>query len=117
MVYSMYYGEFQRIKRIERYLEKLAYLSVGLDFFVAVATYLVIRGYSFSSFMLLVGGYLLFAEVIIAATMFVAMIALKHYRGIIVNMNRITFNSKYPKSSRYRFLLGRLLALALRPLQ
>ena len=110
----MYYTDLQRVKKVESYLEKLAYLSVGLDFFVAVATYLVIQGYGFSSFMLLLGGYLLFAEVIIAAFMFITMIVLRHLRRVMVNVESLSFRSKYPKASRYQFMLGRILGMVIR---
>lgn len=92
----MYYSEFERIKRMERLLERLAYLSVGLDFFVAVATLLVMQGAAFSSFMLLVGGYLLFAEVLLASVMFLAMVVVKHYRRIIDGVAATTFRNRYP---------------------
>ena len=92
----MYYGDYQRIKRMEKFLERLAYLSVGLDFFVALATLLVIQGAKISGFMLLVGGYLLFAEVILASLIFTALIVVKHYRRIIDGVADATFRNKYP---------------------
>ncbi len=92
----MYYGQYARIKRMERLLERLAYLSVGLDFFVALATLLVMQGAKISSFMLLIGGYLLFAEVILASLIFIALIVVKHYRRIIDRVADATFRNKYP---------------------
>lgn len=92
----MYYGEYQRIRRMEKFLERLAYLSVGLDFFVAVATILVIQGAKISGFILLVGGYLLFIEVVLASVIFLAMVVVKHYRKIIDGIADTTFRKRYP---------------------
>lgn len=67
----MYYSEFSRIRRIQRFLEKLAYISVGTDFLIAGATYLVIRNTPFSTSMLLISDYIdLFLVGIVGAMMF-----------------------------------------------
>ncbi len=91
----MYYSEFERIERMERWLERLAYLSVFLDFVVAVATYMVVRGAEYSSVMLLWSGYLIGAEVVLAAFIFVSLIGLKHYRKIVNNVALSTFRTRY----------------------
>ncbi len=95
----MYYGQYYRMQRIERILERLAYLSVGLDFFVAVATLLVMRGAEGSATMLLLSGYLMFAEVIIAAVLFTSLIAMRHYRKIMNAIVLNTFINKYHNES------------------
>lgn len=92
----MYYSDYARIKRMERLLERLAYLSVGFDFFVALATLLVMQGAKISGFMLLIGGYLLFAEVALASLIFIALIVAKHYGKIIEGVADATFKNRYP---------------------
>ena len=87
----MYYTEFARIQRMEKLLERLAYVSVGLDVFVAMATFLVTKGLPYSSFMLMLSGYLMAIEVGIAAVLFSALVALKHYRKLIDNVALGTF--------------------------
>ncbi|MCL5430082.1 MAG: hypothetical protein M1504_01225 [Candidatus Marsarchaeota archaeon] len=95
----MYYSELSRIKRIERILERLAYLSVGLDVFVAVATLLVMRGATGSSTMLLISGYLMFIEVVIAVVLFSAMISMRHYKKLADSVALNTFINKYHNES------------------
>ena len=91
----MYYNELERTRRMEGILERLAYWSVGLDFFVAIATLLVMRGAAGSSFMLLVAGYLMFTEVVIVAVLFTLLIAVRHYRKVIDAFMLNTFINKY----------------------
>jgi hypothetical protein len=95
----MYYNEFEKTRRMGRILERLAYYSVGLDFFVAIATLLVMRGAAGSSFMLLVAGYLMFAEVVIATILFTLLIAVRHYRRVIEAFMLNTFINKYHTES------------------
>ncbi len=40
---AVYYSEFSRIKRMQRMLERIAYVSVGTDFLIAVSTYMAIN--------------------------------------------------------------------------
>ena len=89
----MYYGDFARIQRMERLLERLAYLSVVLDFMVAIATYLVTRGVQYSAALLMLSGYLIIVEVVLAGVLFAALIAIKHYRKIIDSIALSTFRS------------------------
>lgn len=91
----MYYREFQRITKIEKILERLAYLSVILDAMVAVATFLVIRGVQAYSLMLTISNYLLTIEVGFAVVIFASLIALKHYRRVIDGVALATFRSPY----------------------
>ena len=93
----MYYNEFRRIERMSSILERIAYFSVGLDFFVALATLLVIRGFKYSTLMLLWGGYLLFAEVVLTGIIFAILVWLKHYKRIIRNMAMLAFKSKHAR--------------------
>ena len=95
----MYYNEFEKARRMGRILEHLAYYSVGLDFFVAIATLLVMRGAAGSSFMLLIAGYLMFAEVVIATVLFTLLIAVRHYRRAIEVFMLNTFINKYHTES------------------
>ncbi len=88
---KLYYSEIARIKKIERFLERLAYGSVALDFIVALATLMVIKGLKFSKFILLVSGYMVFVEIIIASVIFLLLVALKHYRRVIEGFMSINF--------------------------
>jgi uncharacterized membrane protein len=99
----MYYSSFEKIKRMERMLERLAYLSVMLDFFVAVATFFVIRGAAFSSTMLMLGGYLMLVEIVIAVVLLISLVVLKHYRKLIDGVALVRFR---------KHALGRLGLLA-----
>jgi hypothetical protein len=80
---------------MKRLLEKIAYFSIGLDFFVALATLLVTQGFKFSSTMLLVGGYLLFIEVVLTGVVFMLMAVLQHYRPLLRSINSLFYNSRY----------------------
>lgn len=91
----MYYSEFQRVKRMEKLLERLAYLSVVLDAMIAVATFLVIRGVQAYSLMLTISNYLLTVEVGFAVVIFLALGALKHYRRVIDKVAIASFRSPY----------------------
>ncbi|MFI5412659.1 MAG: hypothetical protein ACHQX1_02100 [Candidatus Micrarchaeales archaeon] len=114
----MYYSQFERIQRMEKLLERLAYFSVVLDFLVAVATFLVIRGVQSYSLMLTISNYLLTVEVGFTLIIFVSLVALKHYRKIIDRVAITTFRSKYPVPT-YRkngvSLLRRFLQIVLSP--
>jgi hypothetical protein len=91
----MYYRDFEKIQRMEKMLEKLAYLSVVFDFLVAVATFFVLRGVQSYSYLLTISSYLLTIEVVIAGILFVSLIALKHYRKLINTVALASFRSKY----------------------
>lgn len=91
----MYYRDFEKIQRMERMLEKLAYLSVFFDFLVALATFFVLRGIQSYSYLLTISSYLLTVEVVIAGILFVSLVALKHYRKIVNGVALASFRSKY----------------------
>ncbi|MGC8649076.1 MAG: hypothetical protein ACP5UN_02565 [Candidatus Micrarchaeia archaeon] len=93
----IYYSEFERIKSIEHLFEKLAYFSVGLDFLVAIATFLVMQEH-FSNIMLIIADYLMFFEVIIAGLILIILVVLKHYRLLLDNLTEKTFKNKYSKN-------------------
>ncbi len=83
----------KHIQRMEQLFEKVAYLSVALDFFVAAATFLVLRGVTYSGTLLHIGDYLILLETMIAALLFVTLMAMKHYtrvmdRFVIMNLRR-----------------------------
>jgi hypothetical protein len=113
----MYYNDFQRIKRMEKMLERLAYLSVFLDAMVAVATFLVIRGVDAYSLMLTISNYFLTIEVAFAAVIFGTLIALKHYRKIIDGVALTSFRNKYPvtRKTGVMFVFRKLLQIVLAP--
>ncbi len=79
----MYYSEYDRVKKTEKLLERLAYISVGLDFVIALASLLVLRGAAFSGLMLTISGDLILIEMIVVSVIFVTLMALKHYSNIM----------------------------------
>lgn len=91
----MYYSEHQRVIRMERLLEKLAYFSVALDFVVALASYYVLQGAAFSSSLLAISGDLMIVEVALTAIIFVALVAVKHYKKVEKGLKMAAFKNKY----------------------
>ena len=88
----MYYSEFARVKRIRGFLERLAYASVGLDTLVAVATLLVMQGGTeYSAQILMMGDYLIFLEVALAAVAVVSIFVLRHYKSVTKMFDRLAF--------------------------
>ncbi len=93
----MYYSEFARIRRLEKALERLAYLSVGIDVLIAVATYLALNGLKISGTLLMIGGYLMVVEVSLAALIFTCMLLSKHYRRTFDALLLTAFRSEYER--------------------
>ncbi|MDE1833419.1 MAG: hypothetical protein KGH58_03305 [Candidatus Micrarchaeota archaeon] len=92
----MYYREFARIKKIENFLENLAYASILLDAGLSVATLLVIKGVlSASASFVALADYLVFIEVILAGVMLAVILALKHYSKLTSGIDRLIFKAKY----------------------
>ncbi|HUC38746.1 MAG TPA: hypothetical protein VL944_01295 [Candidatus Acidoferrum sp.] len=89
----MYYHEFERVKRMEGWLEKLAYISVILDFMISLATLLILKGENYSHFVLTVTGWLITVEMAIIGVLFVALVALKHYNSIMDNFAMAAFKN------------------------
>ncbi len=90
----MYAKDIQRVKRLDIILERLAYLSIGLDFIVAIATLLLMKGLKFSASLLMIGDYLIFAEVIIAAVLFLIIFAIRHYQKVLEAMAEFLYRAK-----------------------
>ncbi len=114
----MYYSEFARVKRIEKLLERLAYFSVVLDFMVAIATFLIVRGVQSYGALLTISNYLLTIEVFVTAVILVSLVVLKQYRKIIDRVAIATFRSKYPVPTfghRSVSLLKKFLQIVLSP--
>lgn len=97
----MYYSEIERLKHIESYLEKLAYGSVALDFMVAVGSFLLLHRVGYAEFIIEVSNYAITAEIIIAAVLFIALMAMKHYKKLIADFDIGAFRMKYKKSYPY----------------
>lgn len=97
----MYYSEIERLKRIESYLERLAYGSVALDFMVAIGSFLLFHRVGYAEFIIEVGNYAITAEIVIATVLFLTLIAMKHYKKIIENLDMGAFRIRYKKSSPY----------------
>jgi hypothetical protein len=95
----MYYSEHVRVKRIERFLEKLAYASVALDAIVAVATLIVINGGAkYFSKILMMGDYLIFVEVTLAGVAVASVFALRHYKSVVKGLDKAVFRMRYKKA-------------------
>lgn len=101
-VIDMYGRDVERVKRLDRLLERLAYASVGLDFLVAIATLLVMKGFKFSMSVLIISDYLIFAEVIIAAVLFAIIFAIRHYQRILEAMADIAIKARIGRGSGQR---------------
>ncbi len=99
----MYYTDYERVKKIEKWLERLAYISVVLDFFIALASFLVLRGDIFSSLMLSIAGDLIMVEMIIIGVLFVTLVALKHYNNILGGFALATFKNRQMRNARHTF--------------
>ena len=98
---------------MERLFEKLAYASVGLDFLVAFASFLVIRGAAYSKLMLTIGGDLIMVEMAIIGVLFVMMLALKHYSAVMSGFASMAFKNRQMRkgaSTKFRSLFGARLA-------
>lgn len=92
----MYYRQFARIRRIEKFLENLAYASIVLDAGLSVATMLVIKGtISSSAAFVAISDYLVFIEVILAVVMFSAILGLRHYSKVPQMVDKLIFKAKY----------------------
>lgn len=99
----MYYSEVERFKKIERYLEALAYGSVALDFLVAFGSFMLLRRVDYAGFIIQVSNYAITAEIFIAALLFATLLAMKHYKKIVENFGIGTFKIKH---KRRRLLFG-----------
>ncbi|MEM0154668.1 MAG: hypothetical protein QW814_02430 [Methanothrix sp.] len=97
----MYYSEVERFKKIENYLEKLAYGSVALDFMVAIGSFLLLHKVGYAKFIIEVSNYAITAEILIAAVLFITLVAMKHYKKVIENFDMGAFRLKYKRSSAY----------------
>ena len=96
----MYYSELVRVKRIEKFLERLAYTSMAFDVMVAVATLFIVEGGpGYYQFLLMIGDYLIFIEVALATIAFASIVALKNYKVITKKVDKMMF-----KIRRYRIL-------------
>ncbi len=103
----MYYSELVRVKRIEKFLERLAYSSMAFDVMVAVATLFIVEGGpGYYNFVLMMGDYLIFVEVALATLAFTSIITLKNYKAIAKKFDRLMFRMR-----RYKFI-GRASRLA-----
>lgn len=94
---DLYYSEYTRVKRVEKLLERLAYISVGLDFLVALASFLVIKRAAFSAVMLTVGSDLIMIEMAIIGVLFITLTAMKHYNSIMGAFEQARFRSRHTR--------------------
>ncbi len=99
----MYYSEYARVKKLEGWLAKLAYISVGLDFVISLATLLILKGLTYSKFMLTIGNYLLTAEMIVIGVIFVSIVLLKHYSNMMSGFALAAFKNVKVRRARHTF--------------
>jgi hypothetical protein len=79
---------------MENLFEKLAYISVGLDFVVALASFLVIKDAPYSKFMLTVGSELILLEMIVIVAVFITIFSLKHYGKMLQKFTLLAFRER-----------------------
>lgn len=94
---GLYYSDHVRVKRMEKLLEKLAYISVALDFIVALASFLVLKRAAFSSVMLAISGDLVLVEMGIITVIFMTLTAMKHYGRIMAALEQAKFRSRHAR--------------------
>lgn len=88
---------------MEKWLERLAYISVVLDFFIALASFLVLRGAMFSSLMLSITGDLIMVEMAMIGLLFVILVALKHYNNIMDGFALAAFKNRQIRAASHTF--------------
>ena len=66
----MYYSSVSRIRRLQKMVEKVAFISVGADVMIAGSTYLVIKNAPFSNSLLMASDYIDFALVALVIAIF-----------------------------------------------
>ncbi len=91
---AVYYYEFSRMKRLKKLIDKVAYISVGTDFLIAISTYLVINRVSFSDSALLLSDYIDFVVVAIVATMFLTLTLMKYQERLIRQLKTMAFRMR-----------------------
>jgi hypothetical protein len=79
---------------MENLFEKLAYISVGLDFLVAFASFLAIKDAPYSKFMLTIGSQLILVEMVVIGAVFVTIFSLKHYGRIMQSFALLAFRQR-----------------------
>ena len=91
---AVYYYEFSRMKRLKKLIDKVAYISVGTDFLIAISTYLVINRVSFSDSALLLSDYIDFVVVAIVATMFLTLTLMKYQERLVRQLKTMAFRMR-----------------------
>lgn len=91
---AVYYYEFSRMKRLKKLIDKVAYISVGTDFLIAISTYLVINRVSFSDSALLLSDYIDFVVIAIVATMFLTLTLMKYQERLIRQLKTMAFRMR-----------------------
>ncbi|MCL5102340.1 MAG: hypothetical protein M1544_03225 [Candidatus Marsarchaeota archaeon] len=97
----MYYSEIERLKKIEKYLELLAYGSVALDALVAFGSLLLMHGFHYADLIVSISNYAITAEIAIAAVLLATLLAMKHYKNIIYNFDINAFRMKQKRRMRF----------------
>jgi hypothetical protein len=82
------------MKRLKKLIDKVAYISVGTDFLIAISTYLVINRVSFSDSALLLSDYIDFVVVAIVATMFLTLTLMKYQERLVRQLKTMAFRMR-----------------------
>jgi len=87
----MQFVEFQRIERIKKFLDLIAYASLALDFGIAIVTLISLRvGYDQLAKIQYFLNIALTAEVIVVLVLMVAMVLMYRYQKIILDLARMS---------------------------
>ncbi len=91
----MLYKELNRIERLKKLLEYVAYGSLGLDAAIAIVTLVSVNIYKGQlDQILLYLNYSLTVEVLISVVLFLALVVLSHYEKLIDGFAEIGFKIK-----------------------
>ncbi len=92
----MYYSSFDRIRRLQRLLERVAYVSVGTDFVIAGATYMVIRNTPYSGTLLIISDYIDLFIVAVVSCMMLTLVLMKSQDALVKKAKRVAL--RWPSS-------------------
>lgn len=93
---TVYYSSFDRIRRLQRLLERVAYVSVGTDFVIAGATYMVIRNTPYSNMLLMISDYVDLLIVAVVSCMMLILVLMKSQDALVKKAKRMAL--RWPSS-------------------
>lgn len=99
----MYYSSVSRIMKLQKMVERIAFISVGADIMIAGSTYLVIRNAPFSNSLLMVSDYLDLALVVMVVAMFSMLLLLRFSIDIDKKTRMFIFRLSHRRQHRPEF--------------